>query len=229
MKCMPSHVRIAPPAAALVLASGCATYAPPLRTTSPGAPGRVQEREMEVGGAAGGTASAPVAGGPQMGYGIRNWVAIEAGGEIIPGTGALGWVGPRFTVDPWRGARYRPVVDFELQGGAGVGGETQAEGDDMHWTARPAGGGAAGIGFAYHLGRFAPYARARVSLTAAEQIPVTAWTILTAGAQWRFANTFDLFADVGYARFDNAADSAFGLAYRFGFAVLFSVWPRQRT
>ena len=192
----------------------------------PGAPGRVREQEMEIGGAAGGTASAPVGGGPQLAYGIRNWVALEAGGEIIPGTGALGWLGPRFTVDPWHEARFRPVVDFEIQGGAGVGGETRREDDDVSWIERPAGGGAVGVGFAYHLGRFAPYTRARVSVTDASGIPVTAWTILTAGAQWRFANTFDLFADVGYVRFDNVTDSAHGFAYRFGFAFLFGVGRR---
>jgi hypothetical protein len=180
---------------------------------------------MEIGGAAGGAGSAPVAGGPQLGYGIRNWVAIEAGGEIGGGW-ALGWAGPRFTVDPWPEARFRPVVDFELQAGAGVGGHSERENDDRSWDDRPAGGGAAGVGFAYHLGRFAPYARGRVSVTDAVGVPLTTWTIATGGAQWRFADTFDIFADIGYVRFDNASGWEHGLAYRFGFAVLFAVWRR---
>jgi hypothetical protein len=210
---------------ALVLSiavTGCMSYAPPIRTSSPGAPGRLGASEMEVGGAFGGF-QIPSVGGPHLGYGIRDFVSIEAGGEFSPSGWAMGWLGPRFTLAPGRGYRLYPAADLELAGGAGVGGSGD---DDRRWDHRFAGGGLIGGGFAYHVGRFAPYVRGRVQVTGAQGARPTAWTIANAGGQVRLADVVDLFADIGYARLDSSDGGLGGFAYRVGFAVFFRVLRR---
>lgn len=101
------------------------TFAPPVRATHYGAPGRLQAGQLEIGGTAGGI-NTPTAGGPHVGYAIRDWVAIEGGSNLSlisdQQNWAMGYVGPRFTYTPHRGQPNRLILDFELGVGAGVGG-----------------------------------------------------------------------------------------------------------
>ena len=101
------------------------TFAPPVRAIHYGAPGRLQSGQLEVGGSAGGF-SVPTVGGPQIGYAIRDWVAIEAGGNLAlvseQQNWTMGYLGPRFTYTPHRGRANRLILDLELGAGAGIGG-----------------------------------------------------------------------------------------------------------
>jgi hypothetical protein len=101
------------------------TFAPPVRATHYGAPGRLQAGQLEIGATAGGTGGQS-AGGPQLSYAIRDWVAIEGGSNLAltseQQNWAMGYLGPRFTYTPHRGQPSRLILDLELGVGGGVGG-----------------------------------------------------------------------------------------------------------
>lgn len=132
------------PLLAAPLLSACVSIAPPVRTGHYGAPGRVEAGMVEV---AGDVAYGPdLAGGPLVGYGITDKLAIEGGAELGQGTRAIGWAGVRYTPlppDPRAGRSPALVLDVEGGAGAGVGGrrcdEVECESSEQNLR-RPAGG-----------------------------------------------------------------------------------------
>lgn len=213
--------------AALFL-GGCAAHAPPVRSLGYGAPGRLRQGDLEIGG---GFASVPTpaAGGGWIGYGVRDWAAVEVGVDGSIGSWAMGFLGGRFTHAPHRERKLHFAIDGELGVGLGAGGyanclANQAVCDERRWSDRLALGSYLGGGAAYHFSFFALYARARAQPTIAEGLPFTLWGQAQGGVQFRIARTLDLFSSVGVAGLVNGRrEDAVGLVWDLGVAVHFDV------
>jgi len=239
---MASTLSVAARAAIVVtlggMAPGCySTYAPPLQGAHGGAPARVSEGDLAVGAAATGT-RLPSIGGPSLSYGVRDWVAVEAGGNFSRGAWGMGWVGPRFTHAPRRYAKNYFATDLHVAGGAGWGGERCGNPDSQSSSAptrndclsvdgrssfdRVAGGGAFGLGIAGHFSFFSVYGRVRSQLTAATNVPATYWGSGGAGVQFRIARSVDLYAQGTAGGYANRYDDARFYLYELGVAVRFS-------
>lgn len=213
----------------VVAASACApTFAPPLRSGTMGAPGRVQAGDVDLGGAAVGTvASAPRYGGPALAIGITDGVAIEAGGDFAASGWAMGFGGARLTGRVPLRKQFRLVGDTEFGAGAGVGGSRcrgawSCVGDGRRWYERAAGGGYLGVGGALRWRIPTIYTRLRVQATTATSIPSTIWTTWNSGVELRFARRVSLWAAVGLADYWNRRDSRWGFIYELGLAVRLS-------
>ncbi len=233
-----AHAASAAVGALCMTAAGCySTYAPPLQGAHAGAPARVSEGDVAVGAAVTGIAAAAI-GGPSLSYGVRDWVAMEAGGNISHGSWGMGWVGPRFTYAPRRYAKNYFAADLHLATGAGWGGERcgnpQSESLPRPATAdcvdadgrssldRIAGGGALGVGAAGHFSFFSVYGRVRSQLTAATHVPATYWGSGGAGVQFRIAHSVDLYAQGTAGGYVNRYDDGRFYLYELGVAVRFS-------
>ena len=210
----------------VALATGCTTFAPPLRSTHYGAPGRVDQGDIELGGATGAPGFAPLYGGPRLGYGLRDWVSIEAGGDFARDGWALGYGGARLTLNPDRERKIHGAADLELGLGLGVGGETEA-GDGRSWSERLAFGGYLGAGGGVHIAWFSLFGRGRVQSTAADGIPWTFWWSAVGGLQFALGRYVDLYGAVGAAGF-HAYEWGSGLIYDFGLMIHFDVAETHR-
>jgi len=216
----------------LALASGCAAYSPPVRSLGYGAPGRLRAGDLEVGG---GFVAAPVpaAGGGWIGYGVRDWAAVEVGADGTTGWG-MGFVGGRFTHAPHRDRKLHGVLDGEVGVGLGAGGQhnycsSNDKGcDSRRWQERLALGGYLGGGAGYHFAFFALYARGRVQPTVAEGLPGTLWGQAQGGIQFRIARTLDLFSSAGVAGFVTGHASPAGFVWDLGVSVHFGVRGERR-
>lgn len=215
--------------------AGCtATYAPPLRSTHGGAPGRVSEGDVAISGGASGWRYPTVAGGPAISYGVRDWVAVEGGGNVSLGRWGMGWAGLRLTHAPRRYAKNYLAIDGEASGGAGWGGSLcgngEADGcaDGLRAGQRVAGGGLLGGGVAGHFSFFSVYARARGQLTAATAVPMTMWGSWGGGMQFRIARTVDLYAQAGMFGYRNERDHFRGMLTEAGVAIRIPTWRWRR-
>jgi len=200
---------------AVPILAGCtATYAPPLQSTHSGAPGRVAQGDVVVGGSILGAAEAlpPLAGGPTIAYGVRDDLAVESGGNINLGEWGIGWAGLRYTHAPRRHAKNHLALDLHGAGGVGWGGllrgnaDEDEGGDGRRAGERVSGGGAVGAGIAGHFSFFAVYARARGQLTSATNVPATAWGDAGVGVQFRLARAVDLYAQTVSLGYRNRAE-----------------------
>jgi len=225
---------------ASLFVAGCnATYAPPIRAVQYGAPARLEQGHVEVGGDAGGF-SAPTAGGPHVGVGIRDWVALEAGGnfQLVMGNvhkWAMGFVGPRFSYAPHRQEAVHFVGDLELGLGAGVGGvldDNDAPSKDCTScdgraaTDRIAGGGYAGIGIGEQIHWFSVFARVRVEGSTATNVPTTVWPSATAGVEFNIRKRAAITLAGGYIGYTNARDTEHGWFYQLGVTAFFDARDR---
>jgi len=192
---------------------GCTpTYAPPLQTAHGGAPARVAEGDLAVRGSAVGFPEAPPSmGGPALAYGVRDSVAVEAGGNASGGWG-LGWAGVRYTHAPRRHAKHYLAIDVHGAGGAGWGGELRGNtdpedgGDGRRAIERVAGGGALGAGVAGHFSFFSVFGRVRGQLTGATNVPATVWADGGLGMQFRIAKTVDLYTQAMWVGYRNRVE-----------------------
>jgi hypothetical protein len=222
----------APLAALFLMAFGEAcypVYAPPVRAVHSGAPGRIHEGEVEIGGTMAGVTT-PFAGSVHVAYGVHDWVSLEGGGTFI-GTpsaplSAMGWVGPRFTL-PRRTQGPSLLLDLELGIGAGVGGERCSRdggcaSDHLGWSDRVALGGYEGgaVGFGYRW--FSLYLRGRMEQSVATNIPVTFWPSGLLGVGFDLGRHVSLDAGGGFMGYFNGQDAIAGpiwqtsLTFRFG-------------
>jgi hypothetical protein len=221
---------------------GCApTFAPPVRSATQGAPGRLSQGDIEISGGGAGFVT-PAAGGGWLGYGIQDWLAVEAGADGAPGGWGMGFAGIRLTHAPARKNMFHLAFDFESALGVGAGGvrcgnldpeSTSCRGaDGRPWYERAAGGGLVGGGAGLHMGPVAAFTRSRVQVTRATAVPTTCWTTVHGGLQLRIAGTVDLFSSVGHTGYWNERDRAHGISLDFGLAIRIPTrpaptWPRR--
>lgn len=191
-----------------------------------GAPGRVHEGDIELGGAATGVmVSAPPAyGGPALSIGVTERVAIEGGADFGTGQWAMGWLGTRVTGRRSSRGSLTLVGDVELGAGGGAGGSQCDQGrydrcDRINWYDRLAGGAYAGFGGALRWRIPAVYTRLRAQVTGAQGVPTTAWTSWSSGVELRFVDRVSLWTGVGLADYHNRDDHLWGGIYELGLAV----------
>lgn len=214
-----------------VLLAGCAAYSPPVRSLGYGAPGRLRQGDLEIGGGFA-AAPAPAAGGGWLAYGVRDWVSIEAGADGSRGGWGMGFLGGRFTHAPRRERKLHGALDGEIGVGIGAGGSHDCPLDDTScdrraWHRRIAAGGYLGGGAGYHFSFFALYARARAQPTVADGLPFTLWGQAQGGMQFRIAKTVDLFGSAGIAGFvTGRKNDALGFVWDLGISVHFD--PRGK-
>jgi hypothetical protein len=227
---------------ALVALAGCnATYAPPIRAFQYGAPARLTEGRVEIGGTAGGLA-VPNIGGPHLAIGIRDWVAIEAGGNLqLLGNAndrwAMGFIGPRFSWAPNRKAPVHFIGDLELGVGAGVGGELNGSArpgskecppcDDLNWSDRIAWGGYQGIGLGLQINWFSIYGRVRFEESTATNIPTTIWPSASLGLEANILSRAAITVGGGYIGYANGNDHENGWFWQLGVSVFFDAFKRH--
>lgn len=231
----PVRVALAPALLALAALPACAAYSPPVHLVDHGAPGRLRQGDLEVGGGMTAVSAYPFAGGGYVGYGVRDWAAVEGGVE-----GSGGWVmvrgGGRLTHAPRREHKFHPAFDGEFGVGFGAGGECSRYNtrdgvvcDGRPWHQRPAFGAYAGGGAGYHLSFFALYARVRAQAAVADHLPGTFHGSAHGGVQFRIARLVDLYASVGYTGQLTGAGSRVGfLTWALGVSVHFGLRPGDR-
>lgn len=218
---------------ALLLLPACMSYGPPVRSPGYGAPGRIRQGQLEVGGSVA-HPGRPGSGGPFVGYGVRDWASVEVGADFSFRQWALGYLGGRFTYAPKRDRKLHGALDGELGVGGGVGGyfycqpAQQPCGDPRGWSDRAALGGYVGGGAGYHFSFFALYARGRFQATAAEGLPSTVFGSLHGGMQFRIARHVDLFTSGGLFGLHNRQGNRIDPYWDVGLSVYFDVVRRQR-
>lgn len=223
--------RISPFVCLAVLAA-CTSYAPPVRSPGYGAPGRIRQGQLEIGGAVAHPGS-PGHGGPFIGYGVRDWASVEVGADFSFRQWALGYLGGRFTYSPKRDRKLHGALDGELGVGAGAGGSFHCPNgstclDTRAWNERMAIGSYVGGGAGYHFSFFALYARGRVQASAAEGLPTTLYGTAHGGMQFRIARHVDLFSSAGIYGAHNTMLREISLFYDVGISVHFDVLGRSR-
>ena len=228
--------------AVAALAAGCDPYyAPPLRAVQYGAPARLEEGRVEVGLAAGGL-DLPDVLSPHLGVGVRDWLAIEAGGNFVAAPSrqawALGFVGPRFSYAPHRERRVHLISDFELGVGAGVGGVRDGNAppspdckdcDGLGGYDRVAGGGYAGFGVGAQIAWFSLYGRARVETTTATNVPTTVWPSASVGMEFNVRKAVALTLAGGYIGYANERDHVHAWFYQLGVTFFIDAFARRRA
>ena len=224
---------------ATVGAAGCNLYyAPPIRAVQYGAPARLEEGRVEVGGTAGGL-FLPDVGGPHLAVGVRDWVALEAGGNFFLDAGrqswAMGFVGPRFSYAPHRAERVHFISDLELGVGAGVGGVRDSNSpvtkdcpqcDGRTGYDRVAGGAYGGIGLGLQIAWFSVYARTRLEESSATNVPTTLWPSASLGIEFNVKKRVALTLAGGYIGYTNAQDTEHVWFYQMGLTVFFDAFGR---
>lgn len=234
------RVRFTTLAVALALVPGCDPYyAPPLRAVQYGAPARLEEGRVEVGVSAGGLAVPDVIS-PHLGVGLRDWVAIEAGGNFTADFGrqawALGFIGPRFSYAPHRERRVHVISDLELGVGAGVGGVHDGNAppsrdcpacDGLSGYDRIAGGGYVGVGLGVQLAWLSLFARGRIEATTATNVPATAWPSASVGLELDLKKRAALTVAGGYIGYFNERDFANAWFYQLGVTFFIDAFSRR--
>lgn len=217
---------------ALASLSGCVSYAPPVRSLTYGAPGRLRKGDLEIAGGLAGL-NAPNAGGGWLAYGVRDWASVELGADASLNNWAMGFLGGRFTHAPKRERKLHGALDGEVGVGMGAGGNFHCPDNDTHcdlrpWHQRAAFGSYLGGGAGYHFAFFALYARGRIQQTVADGLPATVWGTAQGGLQFRIARTVDLFGGAGVSGFvTGASSSRHFFSYDAGISVHFDVRGRR--
>lgn len=201
---------------------GCnPVYAPPVRGTHYGAPGRLAGERIEVGGAAAGVMY-PYVGGPHVAVGLSDEVSLEAGGNFQLFEGwAIGWVGARFTRPPQSSSDWS--LDAEVGAGAGIGGRDCESDSCVPWTSLTTGGAYAGLGLAYRGDIPAVYVRSRLEVSVATGIEPTLWPTAMIGFECTLERAFVIGAGGGYLGLFNEHHSVHGWFYQLQTALLFDL------
>jgi len=215
-------------------------YAPPIRAVQYGAPARLTEGRVEVGATAGGV-FIPNVVSPHLGVGVRDWVAIEAGGNFDIDSNryawAMGFVGPRFSYAPHRERRIHLISDLELGVGAGRGGVRDGNAgpskdcpdcDGVPALDRFAGGAYGGFGIGAQISWFSLYGRARVEVATAENVPTTTWPSLSVGGEFNIKKRAAITLAGGYIGYVNARDQEHGWFYQIGVTLFIDAFTRHR-
>jgi hypothetical protein len=180
--------------------SGCVSVAPAIRASHYGAPGRMEAGMVEASGNVT-WSDLDLSGGPMLGYGVTDAVAVEGGAEVGSATRAIGYGGVRYTPLRPEGRDFAFTLDLEAGAGAGVGGQRcDAEGNCESTTEdwrRPAGGGYLGVGIGGKIKWFSPWLRARTQASGAEGVPVTSITTAHAGVQFSIARLAHIWLGTG--------------------------------
>ncbi|MCR9161494.1 MAG: hypothetical protein ACE37F_29970 [Nannocystaceae bacterium] len=179
---------------------GC-TYAPPIRGSLGGAPGRLKAEETEV-TVAGSYFQAPPSIAAHVGHAVDDRLGVDVNAEYMHESSVMVSGGPRFTGRSRHG-NAELVGDLEAGLGAGVGGslcrlepstgliaDNVCNYDGRAWFERPAGGGYGGLGGAVYRRWFAFYARVRTQVSAARGVPVTGWFGGAMGPQFQIGRTY---------------------------------------
>jgi hypothetical protein len=191
----------------LALLPACVSYAPPVRSPTYGAPGRLRQGDLEIAGSVAGVVAPGDAGGGWLAYGVRDWASVELGVDASLRGWAMGFLGGRFTHAPRRERKLHGALDGEVGVGMGAGGEAYCPDSNStscsprDWNERVAFGSYLGGGAGYHFSFFALYARGRIQQTVSDGLPATVWGTLHGGLQFRIARTVDLFGGTGLSGF----------------------------
>jgi hypothetical protein len=226
----------------LLALAGCNLYyAPPLRAVQYGAPARLEEGRVEIGTTAGGLIVPDVVS-PHLGVGVRDWLALEVGGNILDDGGRQGWamgfVGPRFSYAPHRTDRVHFIGDLELGVGAGVGGVRDSNSavskdcpdcDGRTGYDRIATGVYGGVGAGVQIAWFSLYARARLEESSATNVPTTLWPSASVGLEFNVRKRVALTLAGGYIGYTNARDTEHAWFYQVGVTVFIDAFPRHRA
>lgn len=203
---------------------GRGTYTPLIRSATFGAPGHLHggDVELDVDIATGGAYEAGVLAGlaPGLAYAPTDWLALEAGAEIMVETAALGYAGIRFTPVTYESIDRGTAFDFAFGGGSGVGGRlcgnqvndwydehvepqprTLDEGpcpSDVQWDDKPyedrfAIGSYFELGIGYRVNRWLTYFwRPRFQASWAAGVPETLWGSFVFGPHIRIVPGFEI-------------------------------------
>lgn len=203
-----------------VLTAACnPTFAPPVRSGVYGAPGRLADASFEVGG----SSTQHGTGGLFEGFIVAPGLAVEVGGELSAlnddAKWAMGWVGARYTMDHLRQESGNGLsADVEAGVGAGAGGRLYD--DATEWFDRPAGGGYLGTALGWHAEWFTAFGRARIQLTGARDVPVTAWWQAVIGPEAAIGPV-SIYVAIGWEGYTNRSDSHNGGLMDVGASVHF--------
>ena len=201
--------------------AGCnPVYAPPVRISQHGAPHPVARGTAELGGAIYGV-NQPVGGAGVGAVAVTDRLGLELGFDSTSADFAMGHLGLRFTPKAAQlsNVALEALIDLEIGGGAGAGGETCEEPtadddpdafcaeDDRRWTERPAGGiyGGAGIGLRYRA--VDVFYRLRLQGTVATDVPLTFWHSSFLGLQVRVLELLRIYSGAGFYSYRNKQDA----------------------
>jgi hypothetical protein len=208
----------------------CISVGPPIRASHYGAPGRMEAGMVEASGNVT-WADAEIAGGPMVGYGVSEAVAVEGGGEVGSNQRAIGYAGVRYTPLRPNGRSRAFVLDLESGAGAGVGGtrcvNSVCDSPRMDWS-RPAGGGYLGIGIGGKINWFSPWLRLRTQASVAKDVPITSITSAGAGVQFSIASLAHIYMGTGVYLLTNQNVTHWGFAYFDGGLSFTIATPRTR-
>jgi len=213
--------------APLLAALSCApTFAPPARSISYGAPGRLRPTErFEVGGVVTGP-PAPLTGDPYAGVRLTERIALELGATLSlldddeDTRFGLGWVGVRATLYDGRGGGDSGfVLDGEAGTGLGAGGMRhvraggdgeEEEEDGIAPLDRLAGGVYVGSGQGWQFARWCTvFLNERLQLTGAENVPATFWWSVGLGVEFT-GGPVSFWISGGGAGYANSVDTEVG-------------------
>ena len=180
-----------------------------------------------------GGATYPATGGPQASFGLKDWVAVDLGGNVnaVDGKWGMAYAGPRFTLAQARTRRIRIAGDLELGAGIGVGGcngckNDGSQRDGISWPDRLAGGGYQGLGLGLHVSWFALYVRGRVEESVARNIPLTLWSSAMLGLDFTIKKLAVINLGGGYLGYQNSSERVALWFYEVGVAFYFDLKPK---
>ncbi|HZS36016.1 MAG TPA: hypothetical protein VFF06_04280 [Polyangia bacterium] len=210
----------------LLIFSGCdATYAPLIRAGAYGAPGRLDAGRVEISATTGGV-FIPQVFVPHVGYGVTDWFAVEAGGNIAPGAWYTAFAGTRFSLVPNRHEPVHFVGDLELGFGGGVGGARYSNApqssdscpdcDGRTYTDRNAFGGYQGLGVGIKIYWFTLFLRARVEESVTTNVPVTIWPSAMIGFEFDVRRVVSFTLGGGFIGYHDDTDAEPGWFYQLG-------------
>ncbi len=190
----------------ILMATGCFTAAP-VRTTGYGAPGRLQDGQMEF--AVGATSFG--SGGASLGLAVTDWMSVELTSDFGYASWAMGGLALRF--NPVRPDGEGAALDVELGAGLGAGYlnsglDVCIEGacsssSDPNWQDVLSYGGYAGTGFGWWvLDWLALYTRARAGFNGSDEVSYAVFAEARLGIEFRFEKGAYLYiAGGGYLAF----------------------------
>ncbi len=211
----------------IALAACGPTYAPPVRSGSHGAPGRMRAGHMEVAGDVAGPVGNPSMGGPSVGIQASDEFEILAGLDgsyLAPDSSwTMGWAGLAVT------GREGPIaMEVELGLGTGAGGYYCEYVDDCGdkagpWWKRPAFGAFFGAGVGVRVWWFSFFGRMRFQVTTARDVPTTMWASGIAGIQLSILKSIHIHIGAGRGGYWNDKESTTFDLLDMGLSISFNV------
>jgi hypothetical protein len=215
---------------ALTYVGGCnPVFAPPMRSTHYGSPGRLKSGQAEVSGGF----QILLVGGSAAAFALNDWLQLELGGDfslIRDENWAIGFGGIRLTPLRRQAGSLFWAGDLEIGLGLGAGGiwcEQESDngcyGDGLEWTDRFAYGGYFGAGLGLHIDFFSAFARGRVQISESTNIPYTIWLSVLGGIGFRIVDNLNLYLAGGYGFYRNDLDFVDGPLIEAGLSISFDV------